>query len=112
LQDVLTQLVQFVEEAAPEVWRIAMKQVMIQAWQYAIVIAVCSALAYVLAKVAKHQNELHEENYRGLHDMGAIFGVVGSAISAGIAFGFAVSIVGLLANPEYYAIRLLLYHAQ
>lgn len=111
LQDVLTQLVLFVEEAAPAVWAIAMKQVMVRTIKR-IVWTILSAIAVpFLWKLAKHQRELHDDEF-DLYDAGYVLSLIAMAVCIILGIANGLAIIGYLLNPEYYAIELLLQYAQ
>lgn len=99
MENILQQLIDLLKNVAPEVWNVLVLQVSIQANQYLIWGIVIDIFAF-LCIVAGLYNMF--SYYQG--DSLVIFGIVIAILSVGLWSAR----YGRIANPEYYAIQMLL----
>ena len=110
-KDVLAQLVEFVETAAPTVWMLARRQVIVDAVQmalWAIGLTWYVRWGIVKTKQCKDIDDFYDDPF-GLF---VIVAVIGAYVSIPVAIGLLVGIISRLINPDFYAIRLLLSFGQ
>lgn len=99
MENILQQLIDLLKNIAPEVWQALILQVSIQAQQYliwAIVIDVFAVLAIVFGA------------WLMIDDTEAVVLVIFGVFLALVSVGFWVARYGRLANPDFYAIQMLL----
>ena len=107
-EELLYKLISIVEEAAPQLWRIAMRQALVVGIQNFITILVTASIGQFLLRKAKW---LWDEYGTDLEN--TIIGLtVGGIIMFVIAFGFLMDLIEIVGNPEFYAIKLLMDIAQ
>jgi len=109
LETALQELIEFLENASPMVWEVLLKQVYIDAvaniaWAIMLVV-VC----ILLIKLIKYSHEKMEEDSYSSWEMGLWLGYIFAPAAGALAFGLLVSAAMRFANPEFYAIRYILY---
>ena len=109
-QELLGQLVEFVQEVAPMVWRIAMKQVMVEAVQWGMAAVFSLMVVAVLVLVARYFYKKCNEDNEDIENV--LFPSALAVILFAFSLFFVAEVVGRLINPEFYAIQLLLGFAQ
>lgn len=106
-ENLLGELVQFVSSAAPELWTIALKQVTVEAVQYALFSIVLFAASVAMVIAARRLEKRAKEDRWSDADMGAVFlHILAPLVFIG-AVGLLSSFIWRVINPEYYAIKLL-----
>lgn len=109
MNDALQRLIEFVEAASPVIWAAYFKQVYVHtavnlAW--ALVMGGCVPL---LVRARKYCEKKYEaQDHFDSWEIGVALAWVGIVSTAFIAIGLTLSAAGRLANPEFYAIQLLL----
>ena len=111
-QDILTELVQFVEQAAPMVWAIARRQVLVRAIQDVLWMIGSGALTIRLLNLGRSSWRKYKEDERSSYDMAAIAAYVGVVTCGFFGLYFLCTVIGQFVNPDYYAIKLLLQFAE
>ena len=112
-QELLGQLVEFVQEVAPMVWRIAMKQVMVEAVQWGMAAVFSLMVVAVLVLVARYFYKKCNEDNEDIEDIeNVLFPSALAVILFAFSLFFVAEVAGRLINPEFYAIQLLLGFAQ
>ena len=103
-EDILWELVQMIESAAPKAWEIAIKQVQVMYWQSLVfgILFTASGLFITIFSIIKHIENSQNHNYYGEW----LFGLFGLVI---LTPGFILisEAIGYSINPEYYAIKAL-----
>jgi len=112
--DVLRELIEFLKDASPLVWNALIKQVYVEAsgnLAWAIVLLIAAIVLYKLGKLSKQKSKGDEEHYPS-PEWAIICGLfwVSSASAAMFSFGLLVSAVQRFINPEFYAIRFILWN--
>lgn len=109
-KDVLAQLVTFVQETSPEIWRILLKQTRVMALQNLFGFFVSVTIVILLRKAAKKATEKAEEinDWEIELSMAFLFSWIGIVIACCIACCFLSDTIALFVNPEFYAIELLI----
>ena len=101
----LEKLIGFLESASPELWRILVKQAYVVGIQWIVGLISCVICVIVCRRVIHHlgtdECKLDSVDTDVTRMVTAIFMVI--AIVLGVAS--LISAVGVLANPEYHAIR-------
>lgn len=111
IDQVLQKLIEFLQEASPLVWQALVKQVYVEAFSKFAWGALLLVCAFLLARVAAKSKASYEEEYRDgrwAEDSAAGFVYLMSLLVGVGGFAFVVSALKWVANPEYYAIRLIL----
>lgn len=110
MQETLIKLVEWVESASPELWRIAMKQAYVELWQTILGIVFCVVSVAVMLRAAswcqKKGNEATDDNSTAL-GMGRVLAWICAAIAAIIVLCLLVDLSRFL-NMEYVAIQKLM----
>lgn len=106
MEQVLQELIEFVKSASPLVWETLYRQVYVEAlgvflWVIGLVVAIVTLIR--LAKWSKQQED-EDTDWEGFD----ITLYVASALIGVFAFGLLISVVKYIANPNYYAIKLIL----
>lgn len=106
--DLLRELVQFLEQAAPMVWAVARRQVWVIAVQQSIAILGLGTVAWLLGK----QYWKISSNRREYVDPELAQGtcVLIGGICAALCVALGLGLVGRIVNPDYYAAGLLLQY--
>jgi len=109
MDKVLQELIEFMKSASPVVWQALYKQVYVEALAFFLWAIGLAVLAVVLVRVAKWAMAKKEEDGY-LSDWGIVYGLCYffSGVAGIVAFGFLVSALKWVANPEFYAIRFIL----
>jgi hypothetical protein len=109
----LRELIGLVENTAPELWRIAIKQVYVGAVQN-IVMGVFGTWGGIkLAGAAKRSWEKYQESTSfSSDDMSALLIGLVAVIVLGIAANVGLRAIGQFINPEFYAIELLINYVK
>ena len=103
----LGKLIELVENTAPHLWAIVVKQVYVRAAQHAFFLVVgaiglvASSRGMIRALKKKVDRSMDVEMERILWGMAFLFAVC-------LVVATTPTIIGLLVNPEYYAIELLI----
>ena len=108
MTDLLRELIEFVKDASPEVWRILLKQAYVDAAGAAIWAIGLLAATVALYKLTRYGIQRHEEDSYSMWDLGATFSGVTGAISAILAIANLISVFQKFLNPEFYAVRFIL----
>ena len=109
MDKVLQELIEFVKSASPVIWQALYKQVYVEAlasFLWAIGLAVLAVILFRIAKWAMAKKE--EEGYMSDWEILYGFCYFFSGVAGVVAFGFLVSAIKWVANPEFYAIRFIL----
>jgi uncharacterized membrane protein YidH (DUF202 family) len=110
MDQVLQELVEFVKTASPVIWEALYRQVYVIAasrllWAIGLAVLIYGALRFAKTAWAWHEEDGGFADYNQLAYVCYVISVVlGTA-----AFGLVVSAFMRLANPNYYAINLILY---
>ena len=112
----LQELIKLVETSAPELWRIALKQVSVESLQIAMVWTIALVIFAVSLKYSMHFYALSnntdvsgkKNDYMDKFVLLFVFTVVSFLVWI-VATG---SLAGRLVNPEFYAIRVLMNYIQ
>jgi len=110
-ESALAQLVEFVETAAPMVWAMARRQVivsMIQSAAWAIGLALYARWGILKVKQYDDIDDLLDDPIGFFN----IFATIGAYIAVPVAIGLAVGVASRLINPDFYAMQLLLGFTQ
>ena len=113
MDELLLELMRLVESTAPELWRIAEKQVSIQQVQLRFFLAIVGPLAVLCLLgigICLYQRAQKRRDSRYVGEEEALATVLGiTAIVLWLAFGFgAAHYASMRMNPEYHAIKVLL----
>ncbi len=103
----LTELMEVVQETAPAVWGITLRQVYVEAIQHLVKTIVFGGIGFYLYRSAKYLRKKHEEQPHEMFDFlgGMVFLLAGlCGVGSVLDFVFALSRV---INPRFYAIQLL-----
>jgi len=105
-EDILWELVQMIETAAPKAWEIATKQVQVMyysnlAWGIFLVMMGVGISAIFLSIHVKSSKNNSSTFYEGE----ALWGLLLAIIPIIIGMIFLSSLIGYSVNPEYYAIK-------
>jgi hypothetical protein len=106
VNELLSQLIEFLKSASPLVWQTLIRQVYSDAiasivWGVGLVV-----LCVSLAKLGAYgRKKAEEDGWQSSWDIPAIFSYIGSVISGLVAFGLIVYATQMLVNPEFYAIQ-------
>ena|SRR3990167_7014669 len=116
-EELLQKLIDIVLNTAPELWRIAVRQVIVNGVRNALFFIISMIAIFIFPKVLRR---LEEEYRRAKNDperyhadeefpymVGKIFAWVFLGIAVLVAFLTLDATIGYLANPEYYAIKVL-----
>jgi hypothetical protein len=108
-KELLQDLIQLVESAAPHLWRIAVKQAYVEAMQFGIAALAMFGIGCTLLFIAKkwRENDPFDDG-----DPNFVFPFVTSIFFFGLSLPFFGSAIGRLINPEYYAIELLINYVK
>ena len=117
MDTLITELIELVKQAAPELWRIAHRQVLVHAIQTTV--SIMASLLILVACSIAHKKlfawwKSDEYSTGTFSDDGLLLslGYSGIAIIGGAALlgglSFLSVLIGFLVNPEYYAIKELL----
>jgi len=105
-EDILWELIELVENAAPKMWQIAVKQVYVQALQKYIIsgiLLLSGVFLFFNTERLNKKNEEEDNSYSGewrfLHLITIILFI--------IILGETTAAIGCSINPEYYAIKTL-----
>lgn len=108
IDEVLRKLIEFLQEVSPLVWQALVKQVYVEAFSKFAWGALLLIGAFFLVKLAAKVKAAYKEEYQdGAEDITAGLVYFISLFVGVVGFAFVVSALKWVANPEYYAIRLL-----
>ena len=112
-EQILTELVRFVRDAAPPVWEIYRRQVVIVSVQYTLWALVFCGIGFLSFKTGNAAMKKYKEVSRDCHsfstgDVAAYLMWAIAALLSAIAFAFASDTIGRLINPDYYVIQMML----
>lgn len=107
-KDLLEDLVAVVQQTAPELWRIANRQVYGDVARSILWIAFGILALYVCVRVIKYGKKQVDDNYMSAWEIGLVFSCVGTAIVALLIVIGLDSLISRIINPEYYAIKALM----
>ena len=111
MEVLITKLIEFLESASPELWRILVKQSYVSGTQF--LVGAFIGLFFIIAcvvlwtKTRRREEELEhveghaEENFADAYD----FSAIGIIIGALILVIFLTIAIGRFANPEYHAVK-------
>jgi hypothetical protein len=105
--EILRELIEFIENASPAVWSTLLKQVRLDAFSglaWAVVMIVVAVVAFWLASSA-YKNDNSRDDWREEKMVG---GSIAFVLSSVVAFALSVDAIMRLVNPEFYAIRFIL----
>ena len=108
-EDILWELVQTIESAAPKAWAIALKQVKVEMFHdgmWAFIWLIPAVVSVFIARWAQKRYENSYNKTEGL-DSTTIAWIVGSVVFVMIFLIPIGSLIGKALNPEYYAIKAL-----
>ncbi len=101
LEDTLIELINQLKIIAPEVWRILIKQVYLEALDMFFWFSVLAMASYFLYKFVRNKKVVEEDDdYNWLYVLVGFLSIV--------AVAFLVGSIKWVVNPEFYAIRFLL----
>ena len=104
--DILQKLINWLEEASPEVWAILCRQVYVEAISLAAWGIVLVVSCPILVKLARwSQRKYTEEGLYSEYDILAFFAFISAPIAGVIGFALIVSSIMRFANPGFYAIK-------
>lgn len=107
-EKILRMLVEFVETASPIVWKMAKKQVEVCVVQLGFWMCFSIMGSIALIKLAQWCDKRAKfASYSDAH-IGMALAIAGVIICAFTAIVIASNLIGLLLNPEYYAVRVLM----
>lgn len=105
MEDTLIKLIKALQEMAPQVWEVLLRQVYLEAWAkvfWSIVFGFLSFLVWKFASVKK------EEWYENRDEEYYFFSMIFASSSAFASIYFFSYAILWFSNPEFYAIRWLL----
>lgn len=115
METLLQKLIDLVQQTAPELWRIALRQITVQQYQNLIgfilllVFIVCAVLMAVkLHKWRKIKTDKSGRADTSVEDLGMTFISIAVLLALISEFYSLMYYIGTLINPEYYAIQVLL----
>ena len=111
-ETLLQQLIDLVEQTAPKLWVIAVKQVYVQAAQSGIFLLVSLIAIPALWKASKAAYLEKIQRYSDTVEMKRFFFPLGVVMAIVIAVVSTFFLAGYLINPEYYAIELLMNYVK
>jgi len=113
-QDVLAQLVEFVENAAPMVWAIARRQVVVSIAEHILWFLGVGGFAWWGIRLGKkwRKSFVADEILDTPEGFAVMLAVIFAYIAVPVAFGLLIAIISRLVNPDFYAIQLLLNFAR
>ena len=111
-QDVLAQLVEFVENAAPMVWAIARRQVVVSIAEHILWFLGTSGFAWYGFTFFKREKNKDDYDDLFLDKPHVLFAGAFACVAVPVAFGLLIAIISRLVNPDFYAIQLLLNFAR
>lgn len=103
-QQVLGELVGFVKEAAPAVWMIYRRQVVVQVLQYGLWAVTAAIASVALFRLGKRVAKLDEYDA----DLFATMAYFCFAIAVVLSITFVCNVLGRVVNPDYYIIEMML----
>jgi len=100
MNEAMFEIIKMLKEISPQLWATVIKQVYMEAsgdllWAIALAIG-----AFFIAK----QKSMHEDEFELLG--------VGTVIAALVSFGLLLYAIFQFINPEFYALRFLLYYVR
>jgi len=108
MEEILNKLINIVMETTPELWEIAYNQVSVKLYQYIFVSAMCIVpivLFFIFLK------RLTKDKYGSYTDETlvpvVISGIIGGVSLLVLLYNIVI-VIGMIANPKYYAIQVLL----
>lgn len=108
IDNVLQELIDFLKTASPLIWEALYKQVYVIAWAklaWVTGLAISAVTSVILAKWAHRKNEEDSlDSWDGLE----AFAYILTGVIVIISFSLLVGAAMRFANPNYYAIRLIL----
>ena len=111
--ELLAKLIAFVEQASPQLWAIAQRQVYVNTIRYILwsIVAVVGGIFFTC--LAHNRWEAYEEDrkegkWSTDNDVWAVVSAIVAIVSAICALWLWDSLIGLILNPQYYAISTLL----
>jgi len=107
-KDLLEELIDVVQQTAPELWRIANRQVYGDIARNCLWIIVCIIVIYVGIRLLKHGYKLKEDDYSCDWEYAVMCGWIMLGVSPIVLVSLLDSVIGKLINPEYYAIQVLM----
>ena len=111
-EELLYKLISIVEEAAPQLWRIALRQTLVVGIQNLITVIITGVLGQYALRKALWMWRERTEDPEDVSDIIATVLAVGGFMMLVIAFGFLMDLIEIVFNPEFYAIKLLMDMAQ
>jgi len=109
MNETLSQLMEFLKEASPMVWETLIKQVYVEAVRDFTWSILFFIVCFFLVKTGVYGQKQSEENYNSDWSSGMWFAYIGAGISGLIALIVLSSVITHVINPEFYAIRFILY---
>jgi hypothetical protein len=106
IDEVLKQLIDFLQTASPMVWETLIKQVYITGLSYVLWGAGLGVASFYCIKVGNYGRRQMEDDADWFG--GAILAFVGAALTGVTSFGLLVSAIAHFINPEFYAIQYIL----
>lgn len=117
MDELLRELIEFVQQASPMIWETLVRQVYVQAMQSAVWSVFWLLLVGVSVKALAwfnrrdHDGDLvmvDEYGTNAEHALGVVFSIFTALVASVLFFYCVVDFVSRLANPDYYAIQLIL----
>lgn len=106
-EQIISELINFVKEASPELWRIAVRQSFVSAAQQGL--ACVGLLVAAIYSIIMNRRMLRNKDEDRYHSTDYYAGAVVFGVLAFIFLFFFIMIlgevVGYVLNPEYYAIK-------
>jgi len=111
MEELIVRLIDLVENTAPELWRIGLRQVLAVSIQSAIGIVFSVIIAYVCIRIAIWGKKNMPDDYAEdemWQVFAMVFGLVVGVVAIVIAITTMINLISYVINPEYYAIQYLL----
>jgi len=109
IDKVLQQLIDFLQEASPLVWKTLIKQVYVDAFAYSAWAIGLAVVGFLLIKAGNYFHARFVKDDEEGWWIGAGPAYLCSTINLFISFALLVSAIARFLNPEFYAIRYILY---
>jgi hypothetical protein len=108
--EILRELIEFIENASPAVWSTLLKQVYSDAFTllaWGVFVAILAVVSFKLARVFNKKNK---DGYNGRDDYEFMLWMTSvlAVVAVPSAFAMFVEAIKYLINPEFYAIRFIL----
>lgn len=108
MEEILNKLINIVMETAPELWEIAYNQVHVKLYQYIFVSAVCIVPVVLFFVFLKRLKKDKYDSYENSTLVPVIIsGIIGGMSLLVLLYNIVITI-GMIVNPDYYAINVLL----